>query len=1380
MGRGKTKTWDLRQVLLGFYTEYAPEKVPDLDRVITHFTGREEDLIETLEEKYSVVFHRDGTFEDVILDDEDDYLDDDDDEYTEVDDDDTYDLVDDIDDDDDYSDDEIDPEIEEELNFSLKSEKAKAADLARAAAAIIQARPPRPRTITETRKSKERKLKRSSKDKARRPSKASAKGSKRTSKSGRRPSGKSLKSSKSSTSKAGLKANRGLGYVDVSISVAEKAKQLSKAGALVWVRDTDEAWVPGVISKETATQGCVNVEVGGRGRGAVVTAEPDDVEPILESESTLYKVDDLTKLKALHEPALLQALQDRFARDRIYTYTGPILLAVNPFKTLDIYGKETASRYMEASKGFTSSGDRLKAVDLPPHVYKLADDAYRALIERNGRNQSILVSGESGAGKTETVKIVLNYLSYVSSIGRKHGGRAYAAERVLRANPVLEAFGNAKTLRNDNSSRFGKFIQVMFDENKGDLKGAYVETYLLEKARVVHQTSGERNYHIFYELAAGASAEQKRRWRFPKSLKSCRYTGQSGTMRRSDIDDLAQFQTTVGAMEVLNFQPSDIERIFRSVVAVLHLGNIDFKEHTSREGIPTAKIVNEQESVDIAAELLGVDAGEVARVLTERVISVGRGETVVKAMSLAEAEDARDALAMNLYERIFGWIVWRTNLSIGMDDKQYEAMLARQEQQRQYLERARRRGEEEDVADAPVAPAATAASSSGGSSLNPFRASVNRAFAQALSVSGLGKKADANREPSQDYLIGCLDIFGFEVFEVNSFEQLCINYTNEQLQQQFNEFVFRYEQEEYVREGIDWTFVEFPDNSECIAMIESKPIGLLSLIDEECLWPQGTDATLLTKLYSNLPKKYPEHFLVKRSDRISSSFTVCHFAGQVSYCIDGFCIKNKNELRQEAVDVLRSSSDRLVSMLLPASAEAAAGGADMAAHFDSLMSDGGKGPRRARGASLSAAPPQQRGTKLLKTTVGSHFKNQLASAMAVIRASDPHYVRCLKPNAANKAGRFERVPMVNQLRYSGVIELVRVTKAGYPSRFTLGDFVERFAVLGFGLRKAAKEGMKLAKSGDRKAQRAVCEKICKNIKLKHGVDYQIGQTKMFLRQATLSYIEMKKAERTYDSIVRIQRAFRRHRAEFRERYAALVIQRNVRGYLVRLESELVLERRALAAEIIQTNPHFQRWLDYVMRKSRAERRRRRRRAEQQRFKFSWHMPPWVENNRDVLVWLVPIVGLYFLPTLLGIVGMVVRHLNLMPIFAAMIAAGTLMGGAGSEYLEEMIMQFRSAMTAPSSSRRKSKAKKARRATRRAVAPPPSRRRSGASSRSKGKRRSLRDDPRSSLRRVQVSEKFNARAIKLRNEKAKQKRASQAFEMPKVTPKFRGLRGKARK
>ncbi|CAK8985894.1 Unconventional myosin-Ic (Myosin I beta) (MMI-beta) (MMIb) (Myosin heavy chain myr 2) [Durusdinium trenchii] len=1385
--------FNIRKAVTAFYRQYVPEKMDDVDRVLTHFEGREDDLIETLEQKYSVTFLHDGSFEQTFIDDEED--DDEEDEYTyETDPDDSYDseaeyLL--------PSDDDLDEDMEKEVDFSLKSSRDKQADLASAAAMIAAARPAPKikvksqanmgRVVDKTRSSK--KLRNSVDSKGSKRSGGNGKKAGRSSRgrsSRGRPSRGVSSRAKMAGAKSGKKLLRDNKYKNDSAlpTAREKAEHLSKRGTAVWVRDPDEAWVRGTI--HGSDDGRIVVLLGRK----TVTVEPVDVEPVLSAKDNLHRVQDLTKLPALHEPALLQALEDRFAKDKIYTFTGPILLAVNPFKTVNIYGTKQAQDYMEASKGFTSSeGGSLTAVALPPHAYKLADDAFRAMRDQNGCNQAILVSGESGAGKTETTKIVLNYLSYVTSVGRKRNKKANVSDRVLRANPVLEAFGNAKTIRNDNSSRFGKFIQLQFDPNKGSIKGAFIETYLLEKARVVHQQPGERNYHIFYELAAGASSEQKRRWHFPSSLKSCRYTGQSGTMTRSDIDDLAQFQLTIGAMEVLNFAPSDIERLFRAIVAVLHLGNVDYEESTNHEGMPTVRIVNPEESLLLAAELLEVDPDDLETVLTTRKIKIGLSETVQKPLSYEAAEDTRDALAMNLYERLFGWVVWRTNLSIGMDEKQYEAMLARQEQQRKFKERQRRRAADGEGGEDAEDPTMLYEDDGPGRSKTNLRQSLNRAFAQALNVSGLhaNNKKKKTQELAYDNLIGCLDIFGFEVFETNSFEQLCINYTNEQLQQQFNEFVFQIEQIEYEREGIDWQFVSFPDNSGCIAMIESKPIGLLSLIDEECLYPKGSDATLIQKLHQNLPKKFPEHFIVAGSDRINLSFTVRHFAGDVTYAIDGFCVKNKNELQQEAVDLVRSSGDRLVSCLLPANAEAAAGGADMAAHFDSLLREGSSRRPARTGAVLL---PTGNHSRILKKTVGSHFKTQLGKAMELIRSSEPHYIRCLKPNDENVPDVFDRNRMVNQLRYSGVLELVRVTRAGYPSRFPIAQFVERFAVLSYGLSSAAKKASDLVRSGNVKAQVKVCQKICDNAKLTYGQDYQIGRTKVFLRQATLAFLEMKKAERTYDAVVKIQRTFRKFRAEFRQRYYAQVIQRNVRGHLIRNKVDDALDQRAIAAEIIQTNPYFQRWLDGVMRRAAKRRRRARKRKG-----VTWQVPTWYTENREVLFWLLPIIGIYVIPFMVRtIFGFVFGSPSII-ITGIILFGSAYVGAYGINNVDFPDPEaFFSRLELPANSGSRSRRKKSRAGTSRrhpyasrASKPPPkakAKSRKGFGFRSTKKRGKapsskppLRNTSKVVVPKAQVSEKFHMRAARLRDQKAKQRRRSQDFEMPvavKISPRYRGL------
>jgi len=1189
---------NLKRSISNFYSSYAPDKINEIDTVLEHFRGREDDLVKTLEKKYDVEFRSDGSFISTADEGSSEY-ETNSDEYDE----------------------DVVREAERQHKFSHQDEKGKARDLAAAAAAMIRSKPKK----LNSRLSEDRKKLKEKEDVSRTQPWKNARASVQPV-----PLSKPKRQSKRASKKSGE-------------STISKNKHVERVGTNVWVPDVDEAWMSGTVT-EVKDMNIIRVKLEGR-RGTE-EFRSDDVEPMLSAKQHLLEVEDLTNLPALHEPALLQALHDRFNDDRIYTFTGPILLAVNPFKQVDLYSAKQARKYMESSIGFRSKkSGGLESVNLPPHVYKLADDAYRSMRDFNGKNQSILVSGESGAGKTETTKIALNYLSLVSQSHKSGENTANVSSRILQANPVLEAFGNAKTLRNDNSSRFGKLIQVEFDEKKGTIKGAFVDTYLLEKSRVVCQNPGERNYHIFYELASGSSSEQKQRWNFPKSLKNCNYT--TGSSSRSDIDDLAQFQATLKAMRILNFSNADMDTVFKTVTAILHIGNIAFKEKQITGGLLATRITNASESLDVAAKLLQVSSSAMASVMTTRNLKIA-SEQVVKPLNHQEAMDARDALATTLYERMFGWIVWRTNLSIGMDEKQYAAVIAKQAQQQKYKERRARRGEKSDEEE----------EESELDEASNIKMSLNRAFAQVSSIVSKGKPT---QEIAKDYLIGCLDIFGFEVFEFNSFEQLCINYSNETLQQQFNEFVFNAEQLEYEREGIDWTFVKFPENSKCIEMIEGKPIGLMTLVDEECLYPQGNDASLAKKLHSNLSKRFPDHFLISQSDRARLSFTVKHFAGKVTYYTDGFCVKNKNELQQEAVDLIRSSKCSLISILLPADSEKAAGGADMATHFNNMVKQPFVNKNNAHSGAMSRLVPAK--SKLLKKTVSSHFKDQLSRAMGIITASEPHYVRCLKPNDENRPGKFHRKRMVEQLRYSGVLQVVKVTRAGYPSRFPLPQFVSKFAVLNSGLRSAARKAAEMVKRGDTKTLSKACEKICKNAGLEKGEDYQVGHTKMFLRQSALAILELKKAERIYDCVVKIQRMFRKFRAEYRgknlkkiQSRKVRILQRNIRGWLIRKEVVHLLRAREHAALRIQASPHFQRWLDYIMRKSIAKRRAARRR------RVRWRAPKWYTQNRHIFLWLSPLLGIYIIPTVLYFVWSYLYNNPFIPILIALITIGFFTGG----------------------------------------------------------------------------------------------------------------------
>ncbi|GBG32956.1 Myosin-6 [Hondaea fermentalgiana] len=914
-------------------------------------------------------------------------------------------------------------------------------------------------------------------------------------------------------------------------------KDLYDEGAAVWVRDPDEAWARGVIT-EKLRDGSVVVKTDKR---TTVTAPLDDVEFCSTSPRQEVKVDDLTQLPDLHQAALLSTLHVRFEADKIYTFSGEILIAVNPFKRIrGLYEPSSMAKYVNAGVGEVEL--------LDPHAYRIAGAAYKAMTTYSGRNQSILVSGESGAGKTYNTKVLLSYLTVVSAgdtsrginefrASLKRGSRrtnvvgSSVSQRVLEANPLMEAFGNAKTLRNDNSSRFGKLIELDFDRQSARLMGAAIDVYLLEKARVVHQQEGERNYHIFYEMNAGLSREERNELSFP-DLRSCRYI-ESSTMDRADIDDKSQWKLTNAAFDIIGFTDTERLQVLRVMSAVLHLGNISFEPHNvnGAEGSKVSR--GSKDSAELCASLLGVDKDQLVAALTTRGISVGGGgflaalsgptESLVKQHTVTQAEEAREALAMALYERTFGWIVWRINESIGVSNKMAQ----------------KSRAARKSRAAIPISRAM---------------------MARALTT---GKSAEP--EYYDDHSIGVLDIFGFEVFESNGFEQLMINYTNERLQGQFNEHIFKLEAALFEAEGLDWSVIDWPDNQLTLDMIETRPIGLLSLLDETCLMGSGTDKSFVSKIYQNLTKgKFSTVIRADRNQQVRLQFEIAHFAGPVAYNSESFITKNKNELRVEAVDLLRSSDDKWLSILMPPDASAAGGGSDAQEYFSHLANQ----PRNQRSSLQRHRRVSPTTTRLQQKTVSSHFRTQLSVALNHINASQPHYIRCIKPNDLNVETVFDRVRVEEQLAYSGVLEVVRVARAGYPTRFALRDFADRFHVLSVS-RSSKRRHSKRRSKGHKSDFRSTCEHIVKSAKLEIITDYQIGHTKVFLKPYAYTTLELLKAERVLKYVLILQRSvrvwLRTYRATKKLR-AAKKIQRNVRGFLVRRKvGGFRRERRAAIA-----------------------------------------------------------------------------------------------------------------------------------------------------------------------------------------------------------------------
>eukprot|EP00959_Pyramimonas_sp_CCMP1952_P197777 4136217-Pyramimonas_sp.AAC.1 len=551
---------------------------------------------------------------------------------------------------------------------------------------------------------------------------------------------------------------------------AETNMTLAVKGNHVWVRDSEQAWVLGEV---TATEE----------EHAVVTVKKTAhnvkyIDCHRANPKTHGGVEDMTKLPFLHEPGVLHNIDVRYELDEIYTYTGSILIAVNPFHKLPhLYGPHMMDQYKGVNLG-----------ELSPHVFAVADSSFRAMI-REETNQSILVSGESGAGKTETTKLIMQYLAYVG--GRNTEGRS-VEQQVLESNPLLEAFGNAKTSRNDNSSRFGKYVEIQFD-NSGRISGAAVRTYLLERSRLVQIADPERNYHIFYQLCAGASDELKEELHL-KTAQEFTYLNQSNCFELDGVDNAEEFARTRKAMSIIGISEEDQNQVWRVLAAILHLGNCKFA------GEDEAKFADEESelSVKYVAELLNADLDLLHKALLMRTF-VTIEQTFIRPIEPEGALASRDSLAKTLYQSLFDWLVGAINSSIGQD-------------------------------------------------------------------------------PNAKAFIGVLDIYGFESFKKNSFEQFCINLANEKLQQHFNQHVFKMEQEEYEREKINWSYIDFVDNQDVLDLIEGKVTGILALLDEQCRFPKANHVNFSTKLAQNHKDKN-KRFSVPR--QCETEFLLEHYAGQV-------------------------------------------------------------------------------------------------------------------------------------------------------------------------------------------------------------------------------------------------------------------------------------------------------------------------------------------------------------------------------------------------------------------------------------------------------------------------------------------------------------------
>lgn len=786
----------------------------------------------------------------------------------------------------------------------------------------------------------------------------------------------------------------------------------------VWVKDPQTGFVRGWVVEDLEGNRLL-VQCDDGSQREVDSDSVDKVNPAKFDKAT-----DMAELTHLNEASVVHNLHMRYQADLIYTYSGLFLVTVNPYCPLPIYSNDYVNMYKGRSRE-----------DTKPHIFAMADEAFRNLVEE-GQNQSILVTGESGAGKTENTKKVIQYLAAVAqpeSTGKSKSQHSNLSQQILRANPILEAFGNAQTVRNNNSSRFGKFIRIGFTRN-GAIAGAFVDWYLLEKSRVVRINPHERNYHIFYQLLKGATPRVKKEFLLEGlDVEDFSYT-RDGHDTIVGISDSEEWDSLMEAFEVMGFSDKDQMSILRTIAAVLHLGNISVVKE-SRAADQARLAADAKDIASKVCKLLGVPLEPFLQGLLHPKVKAGR-EWVEKVQTPDQVRLGLDALSKGIYERGFGDLVTRIN--------------------------------------------------------------------RQLDRTGMGL--------DDSHFIGVLDIAGFEIFDTNSFEQLCINYTNEKLQQFFNHHMFVLEQEEYAKEQIEWKFIDFGrDLQPTIDLIElSNPIGIFSCLDEDCVMPKATDKSFTEKLNSLWDKKSTKY----RTSRLSQGFILTHYAAEVEYSTDGWLEKNKDPLNDNITRLLAASTDKHIASLFSDCAEA--------------EDDFGGGRSRVK--------------KGLFRTVAQRHKEQLHSLMTQLHSTHPHFVRCILPNHKKKPKQFNAILVLDQLRCNGVLEGIRIARTGFPNRLPFSEFRQRYEVLCLNMPKGYLEGQAAAS--------LMLEKL--------GLDkalYRVGLTKVFFRAGVLAELEEQRDALITQIMARFQsvaRGFIQRRAANKRLFraeATHIIQRNFNVYL---------------------------------------------------------------------------------------------------------------------------------------------------------------------------------------------------------------------------------------
>ncbi|XP_063735033.1 myosin-10 isoform X2 [Eleginops maclovinus] len=819
-----------------------------------------------------------------------------------------------------------------------------------------------------------------------------------------------------------------------TFSAASQADWAAKR--LVWVPSEKHGFESASIREERGDE--VEVELTENQRK--VTLSREEVQRM--NPPRFSKVEDMADLTCLNEASVLHNLRERYYSGLIYTYSGLFCVVVNPYKNLPIYTESIVDMYRGK-----------KRHEMPPHIYAISEAAYRSMLQ-DREDQAILCTGESGAGKTENTKKVIQYMAHVASShkGVTPGRNKEALQsmqygelerQLLQANPILEAFGNAKTVKNDNSSRFGKFIRINFDV-AGYIVGANIETYLLEKSRATRQAKDERTFHIFYQLLCGTSDETKADLLLGTADEYRFLSG--GSIPVPGQSDSENFTQTMDSMAIMGFNPEESLSMLKVISSVLQFGNISFMKEKNHDQAS----MPDNTAAQKLCHLLGINVLEFTRAILTPRIKVGR-EYVQKAQTKEQADFAVEALAKASYERLFRWLVHRINRA---------------------LDRRQRQGAS---------------------------------------------------------FIGILDIAGFEIFQLNSFEQLCINYTNEKLQQLFNHTMFILEQEEYQREGIEWNFIDFGlDLQPCIDLIEkpAHPPGVLALLDEECWFPRATDRSFVEKVSAE-QGTHPKFFKPKQP-RGEADFSIIHYAGKVDYKAHDWLVKNMDPLNDNVASLLHQSSDHFVSELWKE--------VDRIVSQDQVSIGESSGPVSFGGSGLKTK-------KGMFRTVGQLYKESLTKLMATLRNTNPNFLRCIIPNHEKRAGKLAPNLVLDQLRCNGVLEGIRICRQGFPNRIPFQEFRQRYEIL-------TPNAIPRTFMDGKQASELMIRALELDLNL-----FRVGQSKVFFRAGVLAHLEEERDLKITDTIIRFQSASRGYLArkaflKKQQQMSALrVMQRNCAAYL---------------------------------------------------------------------------------------------------------------------------------------------------------------------------------------------------------------------------------------